>query len=668
MAEKKDLGSTITKLLILLAVGIPTCYIIAILLQMFLFDRSVGGGDITSLLTYIGSEEVNQLFILVVGIAFIFLLIYFTSDKKKDDGFKGEKDLENVHWLEGKELDKAYKNCYWSELKNFSHEGIAFKSIYKKGDMKIHFTPNYHALIVGTTGVGKGTCFVEPNIQILSQLKNKPSLFITDPKGELFAHHSAKLKRDGYRVLVLDLMNPYNSLRWNPLESIYENYQRALHMEEEILKHTSDDVNQYDLIKVGDIRNEEWYEFDGKAFATLRDAFLEVEVEKTKTKDECMDDINDIASAICPITDPKNATWEQGARDYMVAVLIAMLEDSENPQLGMTKERFNFYNMYKIAMNKDNDFEDAKDYFSGRSPLSKTVQLCTHIVYSNAKQTRDSYMSTLSQKLALFADNGICYLTGTNEIDFSTFDDGPTAFFIKIPDEKQTRYGLATVCITQSYKAFVKKARDNEVISKDKSKARNASLKRPVFYIMDEFANMPQVANLDKIITVARSRKIFLNMIIQSYAQLENVYGKATASIVMDNCNSKLFLGTPSQETRETFSKELGNYQIKVSSKSKSEGGDKKDGGTSSSTQLQSRPLMFPSDLDKLKEGNIIVKIFGNFPINSTMTQYWKCPDIYKIGQMDMPYIPGRRLNEQEVFYDIKERNRKILNDSKWSY
>ena len=176
---------------------------------------------------------------------------------------------------------------------------------------------------------------------------------------------------------------------------------------------------------------------------------------------------------------------------------------------------------------------------------------------------------------------------------------------------------------------------------------------------MDEFANMPKVNNLDKIITVARSRKIHLNMIIQSYAQLENVYGKETANIVMDNCNSKLFLGTPSQETREAFSKELGNYQIKVSSKSKNEGGDAKGGSTS--TQLQSRPLLYPSDLDKLKEGNIIVKIFGSFPINSQMYQYWKAPDIYKIGQMDMPFIPGRRLNEEEIFYDIKERNRKVL-------
>lgn len=659
MAEKQDAKSTIEKLIWILIIGIPACYAFALVLQMLLIDRAIGG-EAKDLLTYIGDPDVNTMFAVTLGVGAIFLLLYFTADKKSSDGsLKGEKDLENVHWLEGSELDKTFKNCMWSELKNFSHEGIAFRSVYKKGNMKIHFTPNYHALIVGTTGVGKGTCFVEPNIQILSQLKNKPSLFITDPKGELFAHHSQKLVNSGYRVLVLDLINPYNSLRWNPLESIYTNYQRQLHLEEEILKHTNDDIRQYDLIKVGDIKSNEWYEFDGKAFASLRDAFLEVEVVKTQIKDDCIDDINDIASALCPIVNMKDQSWEQGAKDYIVAVLIAMLEDSENPQLGMTKERFNFYNMYKIVMNKENDFEYVKDYFSGRSPLSKTIQLCQHIVYSNAKQTRDSYMSTISQKLSLFADNGICYLTAANEIEFGEFDEQPTAFFIKIPDEKQTRYGLATICISQSYKEFVKKARANEVISKDKNKAKNASLKRALFYIMDEFANMPKVNNLDKIITVARSRKIHLNMIIQSYAQLENVYGKETASIVMDNCNSKLFLGTPSQETREAFSKELGNYQIKVSSKSKNEGGDAKGGSTS--TQLQSRPLLYPSDLDKLKEGNIIVKIFGSFPINSQMYQYWKAPDIYKIGQMDMPFIPGRRLNEEEIFYDIKERNRKVL-------
>lgn len=659
MADKKKKSSSKSfgNFIMYTLLGLPIAALVAGLVITL-----IDGSDLSlgAVFENMASETFKTWFIIMFGVYFIFLLLYFTDEKKKDSGFKGEDELENVKWLESPALEKTFKTKNFSELKNFSHEGIPFRMIHKKGDIKVSFTPNYHALIVGTTGVGKGTCFVEPAIQILSELKSKPNLFITDPKGELYARHSEKLSNDGYHVILLDMLNPYNSLKWNPLEGIYNNYQRALNLEEEILKHVNDDVDNYDYLKVGPIDNHEWYEFDRKAYSSLRDAFMEVEVEKTKLKDQCFDDLNDICSALCPITDQKNASWEEGARSYMQAVLIAMLEDSENPALGMTVDKYNFYNMYKIAMNKENDMEYVKEYFRGRSPLSRTVQLCSHIVYSNAKQTRDSYMSTLATKLSLFSDNGICYLTSKNEIDFYNFDERPTAFFVQIPDEKETRYGLASVCISQSYKEFVRKARDNEIISKDKDKAHPASLKRPIYYIMDEFANMPPVAKLDKMITVARSRKIYLNMIIQSYAQLENVYGKSTSNIVMDNCNTKIFLGTPSQETREAFSRELGNYQIKVSSKSESKGADGK-ASPGSSTSLQSRPLMFPSDLDKLSEGTMIVKIFGNNPVKSYSKPYWQATDVYKIGKMDAPYIPGRRFNEEEIFYDIQERNRKVL-------
>lgn len=661
MAEKKKtaIGSTISSFFMWVIIGAPICILLSLVLAMFVEEKTIRADG---LFDYIGTATFNTWFLVSFGILFILLLLYFTSDKKKSGGdLKGKDDLENVKWLEGSALEKSFTTKYFSELKNTNCEGIPFRMIHKKGDIKVSFTPNYHSIIVGTTGVGKGICFVEPTIQILSELKTKPSMFITDPKCELFARHSQKLVDSGYDVVVLDMRNPYNSLKWNPLESVYNNYQRALHLEEEILKHINDDVNAYDYLKVGPIDNQEWYEFDRKAYSSLRDAFMEVEVEKTKIKDQCFDDLSDICSALCPVTDPKNATWEQGAKDYMMAVLVAMLEDSENPALGMTVDKFNFYNMYKIAMNKENDMEVVRDYFSGRSPLSKTTQLCNHIVYSNAKQTRDSYLSTLSQKLSLFSDNGICYLTSKNELDFYSFDDRPTAFFVQAPDEKETRYGLASVCIAQSYKEFVRKARDNEVISKDKTKAHPASLKRPLVYIMDEFANMPAVAKLDKMITVARSRRIYLHMIIQSYAQLENVYGKSTANIVMDNCNNKIFLGTPSQETREAFSKELGNYQVQVSSKSESKGADGKT-SPGTSTSLQTRPLMFPSDLDKLSQGTMIVKVFGYNPVKSYSEPYFKATDVYKIGKMEQAYIPGRRFNEEECFYDIKQRNRKVLN------
>lgn len=588
------------------------------------------------------------------GIIVIFVIL---SAPKNDSSPLPKKDMENQRFLKNDELDKKFKNCYFHELGNFSHTGVPFRAVRKGSKIKIHFTPDCHSLIVGATGTGKTVSFIEPAIQIIASLKNKPSLFITDAKGELYSHHSKMLVEKGYKLLLLDLTEPYNSIQWNPLESIYDRWQKQLHLEEEILKHTNDSLKNYDFIKVGEVSSEEWYEFDGKAFSTLKDALLEVEVNKSKLRDECFEDLKDIASTIVTIENEKEKNWEQGAQDYFLAVLIAMLEDSENEALGMTKERFNFFNAYKIAMNKDDDFDVVKQYFNGRSPLSRTRQLAANIVQTQAKTTRDGFMSTLNTKLSMFSDNGICYLTSKNGIDFQNFDEEPVAFFIKIPDERATRYTLATVCIAQAYKQFVGKARLNEKTNKDKM----AHLKRPVLYLMDEFANLPKVASLEKIITVARSRWIYLNMVIQSYSQLQNVYGKEVSDIVRGNCKATIYLGTPDLQTRKEFSEELGNYTIETKSKSKSDKKEKEGGGTTTSTQLQQRPLVYPSDLDKIPLGENITKIFQEYPVRSVITPYFKCTDIYRIGAQERPFIPGRRLNEQEVFYDIRKRNRIVL-------
>lgn len=594
-------------------------------------------------------------------VALVVGLFMILAKKPVSSALKGKDKMDNQHFLTEKELDKNFKNYYFSELKNISLIGVPFRAKYTKGKVKIHFAEKCHSLIVGATGTGKTVSWMEPTIQILSELKTKPSMFITDPKGELYAHHSKKLKDDGYKVLQLDLTNPYNSAQWNPLEFIYTEYQRQLHLEENILKHTNDPIKNYpNLKKAGEINSSEWYEFEGMAFNTLRETLLQVEVEKAKIKDDCYDSLKDIASAIVPSEgEAKDKSWTDGARDYFNAVLIAMLEDSENEALGMTKERYNFYNAYKIAMNKDDDFEVVKQYFNGRSPLSKTKQLAANIVQTKAQVTRDGFMSQLATALAMFSDGGICYLTAKNEINFSAIDECPTAFFIKIPDERATRYKLASVCIAQSYKEFVSKARANETINEDKM----AHLKRPLFYLMDEFANLPKVEALEHAITVARSRWIFYNMAIQSYNQLDHVYGEQVAKIVRGQCKVTLFYGTPDINTREEFSKELGKQTIEVTSKSSSKGeGKDKSKQSSVSTQLQEVPLIQPSDLSKIPLGEVIVNVFQQYPVKSVITPYFKCTDVYKIGGIPEEFRPGQRLNEQEVFYDIRKRNDIVLN------
>lgn len=593
---------------------------------------------------------------------FIMFMFYIVSliSKDKDLKLKGKNMMENQHFATTKELNKNYKNCWYTELNKLSITGVPFRFEYKHKNLHIHFTPPCHVLIVGASGTGKTACWVEPTMQILSELKNKPSLFITDPKGEIYAHHSLKLKNEGYVVHQLDLTQPYASKRWNPLENIYEQWQKRLHMEEEILKHTNDPIKNYpNLLKGGDIKNSEWYEFEGRAFPTLRETLVEVDVEKQKIKDDCFESLTDIASAIVPSDpDPKNKQWTDGARDYFLACMIAMLEDSEDDSLGMTKEKFCFFNAYKIAMNKDDDYEVVKDYFNGgRDPLSKAKELSTNITQTKATVTRDGYMSSLNTNLSIFSDNGICFLTSANDIKFTEFDDKPTAFFIKIPDERATRYKLASVCISQAYKEFVQKARANEVTNDDKM----AHLKRPLYYILDEFANMPKIEGLNRIITVARSRWIFLNMAIQSYSQLDDVYGKEVAEIVRGQCRSTLFYGTPDLKTREEFSKELGNRTIEVDSKTKSESHGSEKGQYSTSTSLQQVPLVHPSELDKIPLGENITNNFQQYPCKSVVTPYFKCLDLYKIGSVPAEFIPGRTFKESDVFYDIRRRNSIVL-------
>ena len=652
--KKKDFKEKITNFLFWCVIGIIASFAMGSIFVSLTGDEEFSFNAIIENI-FNGKSTVASLCVFAI----MFLFIILSGSDKKDTKLKGKDKMENQRFLTDKELDKNFKHCFYSELNEFSHTGVPFRVIRKGNKLKIHFTPDCHALIVGATGTGKTVSFIEPALQICSSLKNKPSFFVTDAKGELYSHHSLKMKEAGYEILLLDLTEPYNSIQWNPLEIIYDNWQKQLHLEEEILKHTNDPVKNYpSFIKVGDVQNEEWYEFDGKAFATLKDALLEVEVNKSKIRDDCFENIDDISSAICTIENEREKSWEQGARDYFKAVLIAMLEDSENESLGMTRERFNFFNAYKISMNKEEDFEVVKQYFNGRSPLSKTRQLAANITQTNAKTTRDGYMSTLNTKLSMFADNGISFLTSKNGIDFYNFDEKPTAFFIKIPDERATRYSLASVCISQAYKQFVAKARANERVNPDKM----AHLKRPVLYLMDEFANLPKVNELEKIITVARSRWIYLNMAIQSYSQLQNVYGKEVSDIVRGNCKATIYLGTPDLLTRKEFSEELGSYTIETSSRSTP---DKKDkdggGGPSTSTQLQTVPLVYASDLDKLPMGDNITKMFQSYPVRAHIVPYFKCTDIYKIGRYEMPFVPGRRLNEQEVFYDIKRRNKIVL-------
>ena len=551
------------------------------------------------------------------------------STTNKDIIYTG---LEQAHFQTDEELKNNFKTVSYTMLPQLEIEGIPIKAEETKKGYNITFSKPAHTLIIGTTGSGKTTTFINPTIQILSQTGIKPSMLISDPKGELYSLHAKSLLKQGYDVKVLDLRNPYCSIRWNPLEKPFEMYQEMLSLDDKVR------VNE----------EEGYYIFEDKIFYDKEELQSTIQVKKQEIFDEVYEDLNDICSVLCPIKNKSEPIWESGAKNFILAITLAMLEDSENPELGMTKEKFNFYNVMKIATNTQDDCEELMEYFNHRSPISKSVSLSKQVLDASDK-TRGSYLSTVFDKLSLFSDMSICSLTSANEINFGGIVDKPTALFLQIPDEKETRHTLAAMVILQAYKALVAKANTYP----------DLSLPRSVYFLLDEFGNLPQIHKLEQMITVGRSRKIWLALVIQSYAQLAKVYDDKSADIIKSNCNIQIFIGTTDQKTIEEFSKKCGNYSIIQKNVSFSSSND----GVGSSVSVKERPLIYPTELAQLNNnqdmGNAIVSIFGYAPIKSKFTPSFKSR-FFVLEKTNQLLAEGKYFNEEKAFYNMLKRNEKF--------
>lgn len=574
------------------------------------------------------------------------------SKKGKPDVVQGS--LENSRFLTEQERDKYFPHHLYSDLNKVKKDGIPVRAVLdKKKHLQVNFLPGAHSLIIGATGSGKTTTFINPMIQLLASTAAGSSMIMTDPKGELFDLHSQYLVSRGYKVLLLDLRDTYSSSRWNPLDGIWDMYQEYVEAGKGIKFH-KDDMSKYPDLKRMDGEGEPgkpWAEWRGKAYADLSHCQDDVSVTRQQFYDEMYEDLNDLISVICPIENEKDPVWEKGARSIIMSTCLAMLEDSEDERLNMTKDKFNFFNINKALTNSEDEFATLKEYFEGRSKLSQAYTLSRQVM-SAADTTLSSYMSITFDKLNMFNDRGLCGLTSATDVQAERFAEEPTALFMKIPDEKDTRHGLAAVFILCMYKALIKVASARE----------DLSLPRNVYFILDEFGNMPKIEKFDKMITVGRSRKIWFNMVVQSYSQLNNVYGEKVADIVKSNCGMKMFIGSNDIGTCEEFSKLCGNMTVRTNSTSTNVGA--KAGEMNISSQTQVRPLIYPSELQMLNNkestGNSIIVTFGNFPLKTKYTPSYLCP-YYKFGRMDMEELRSHMFRADEVYYDLDKRNEIVL-------
>lgn len=664
-----------------------------LLISLIKFFLTIGVFFIISVLIagYIDSKELqfdvnvitNEYFLYIFGgLCLVYLLVKLSSATKTKPESSGAKVVNkgkikkfyDTNWLTEKELvtNPAYKYCDYNSLKNSQNIGIPIRAEYKGGKLHINMYQNIHTLVIGTTGSGKTTQFVDPVMQILSESGRRPCFVVSDPKGEIHQNHSQKLKKLGYNVLVFDLREPFKSTCWNPMTRAYDLNYEAINLHKQVIVHHNEDPRKTNLKLASTMYYSEWYEFKGFAFGNKAEMQSYMDGIKQNLKNEAFEDLRDIATTLCPIQSQQDPIWDRGAKDMVLATMLAMLEDSENPALGMTREKFNFYNLSKILNIKDNDpynpIKTICDYFKGRDPLSLSVQFANQII-SNNEKTASSYMGIVTDRMSLFGDMGICYATSVNEMELKTFCDRPTALFIKIPDEKQTRYPIATMFISQLYKTLV-----------DIATKHGGTLPKDVYFLLDEFGNLPKIEGFDAMITVARSRKIWFLLILQSYAQLTIKYGQEVARTVEDNCNIHIYIASNDRETQKKFSERCGNISVETESTSISKGKDpgkegKENKTTNVSLQVESRPLIYPEELGALKD-EFIVSILKQPPLKAVFTPAYSIRnyDDPRYGKQSVasiydmiPAPPDNTLpktfNEHAIYYDIKKRNQMVLKE-----
>ena len=437
------------------------------------------------------------------------------------------------------------------------HEKLP-KKVQADCRLRYHYLPNTHELYIGTTGSGKTTGCVEPQLRAIAYQKNKPNMFVTDPKGELFNHNAEFLRDQGYKVFVLNFKDLSRTDKWNPLLKIYESYMRLRKFKHNALRKEGEPDSLFDLRYYQKVEGATGFFYsDNYAFGTYND-YEKFEVQqKDLIISETDSLIRQLVVMICPITDKEDQTWELGAQQAIEGILYVMLEEALNEEeTGFTVDMFTFKTMFEyfnvlrlqvLATADTNHPTDFKTlpFVVGRKRVIEKLS----VVYDNAPRTMRSYAGVLDTKLNDWRQGHIFSLTTGNTIDVRNLDL-PFAVFVITRDYEKSDFQIAGLFIDSVYKDLI--------LQCEEAYSKGIREVRPTHFLLDEFGNIPKIENFDNKIATSRSRNIWMHLFLQSYEQLNHVYQDRQAEIIISNCNSQIFLGSQSYSTIERFSRECG--------------------------------------------------------------------------------------------------------------
>lgn len=132
------------------------------------------------------------------------------------------------------------------------------------------------------------------------------------------------------------------------------------------------------------------------------------------------------------------------------------------------------------------------------------------------------------------------------------YSDKPIAIFMLTPDFNSSNHVLISIFIKQVYTE----------LSTQCVRTRGDKCHRRIHWILDEFGNMPAIADMENVMTVTAGRNMLFDLFVQSYAQIFSKYGEDTGKIIKENCQTHIYIMSTDDDTIEEFSKKVGHRTV----------------------------------------------------------------------------------------------------------
>ena len=478
--------------------------------------------------------------------------------QKQADAKKLRKGIEygSARWGTAEDIKPYMSEDPWMNIPLTATEALTMESRPKQPK----YARNKNIVVIGGSGSGKTRFFVKPSV-----MQMNCSMVITDPKGTLIEECGKMLakgppKRDKDGNVIKDksgkvVYEPYvikvlNTINFS--KSLHYNPFAYIRSEKDILKLVTTIIAN--TKGEGEKSSEDFWVKAEKLLYTALIAFIWYEGdEEEKNLNTLLDLLNESE------TREEDETY-QNPVDMMFQEL-----EERDPQHFAVRQ----YKKYKMAAGK----------------------------------TAKSILISCGARLAPFDIAELREIMSYDEMELDKIGDRKTALFLIMSDTDTTFNFVIAMLQSQLFNLLCDKADDEY----------GGRLPVHVRVIADEFANIGQIPQFDKLIATIRSREISASIILQSQSQLKAMY-KDSADTILGNCDTTLFLGGKEKTTLKEMSELLGKETIDLYNTSETRSNQKSFGLNYQKTGKQ---LMTEDEIAVMDGGKCILQIRGARPFFS---------------------------------------------------